>query len=102
MATLSLLTLAAAPQLSDSAAPHTFGVSGFGWFVSGTTCAGPAREQLQQQVALAHAAGVRLLRFDLVWNATEPRPGSAIWHPRSPPPAGGSAMPGRPRMSNIC
>eukprot|EP01045_Picozoa_sp_COSAG04_P049396 COSAG04_NODE_19455_length_415_cov_0.608833_1_plen_51_part_00 len=39
MATLSLLTLAAAPQLSDPAAPHTFGVSGFGWFVSGTTCA---------------------------------------------------------------
>ena len=73
--TLSLLTLAAAPQLSDPAAPHTFGVSGFGWFVSGTTCAGPAREQLPQQVALAHAAGVRLLRFDLVWNTTEPRPG---------------------------
>jgi hypothetical protein len=55
------------------------GVSGFGWEVNGNTTAGASLEQLPAQVELAHAAGVRILRFDLSWNVTEPRPGVYDW-----------------------
>jgi hypothetical protein len=70
-----LALLAAAVLQQPCAHAHTTGVSGFGWLVSGTTEAGPSLEQLPAQVRLAHAAGIRVARFDLSWNITEPQPG---------------------------
>ena len=75
-----LHVLFAAAGLSVAAAQqHVMGISGFGWEVNGNTTAGASLEQLPAQVALAHAAGARILRFDLSWNVTEPKPGVYDW-----------------------
>ena len=59
--------------------PHLIGVSGFGWLVNGNTTSGVSLEQLPHQVQLAYDAGIRITRFDLSWNVTEPQPGIYDW-----------------------